>query len=79
MKCEICGEEKDKLISCLLLKGKAVCSSCCFAISSGDPKFLQKLKQNYKILKHDALKRCSACLKTSLPISPIIEKDKPAE
>lgn len=79
MKCEICGREKAKLISCLLLKGKGVCPACCFGISSGNPEFLGKLKQNYKILKQDALTRCNACLKTSLPISPMIEKEKPEE
>jgi len=74
MRCEICGREKEKLINCLLLKGKGICSACCFAISSGNSQFLQKLKENYDISKEDALKRCRECLKTSLPISPIIDK-----
>ena len=69
MKCRICLQEVQKYKECMIgkslnskVQGIIVCLKCCFAISSGKPEYLKKVKQIFNLDKEDILKTCEECL-----------------
>lgn len=60
MKCSVCQQETDKIVSNCSL-GKEICTKCCFHISSGAPEFINHLKKDTRLPKEVILQKCSEC------------------
>jgi hypothetical protein len=59
--CAICEKEVEKTVRCPLIN-KSICLSCCFALSSGRPDMIQRIRKEYDFQKEEILKACSTCL-----------------